>query len=511
MMKKYRLSALLLTLGLLAAALFTPAAVQAVEAACYSYEEAAEEIRTALAERQATFDVTIDFDFFYDGGVSGKKLISNAISYPGVGSGKGRLGDYLYYSYKKWGAQIDQDSNYDFVFTFNVTYYTNSSQESWLETNVDSALASLGLAGKNEFQKISAIYDYIASKVVYDDAEGKSSTILHPLAYTAYGALHDGTAVCQGYATLFYMMCNEAGIGCRIVSGQANGSNGTEDHAWNVVRLGGKWYNVDVTWDTVYKRAGRSYKYFLKNNADFSDHYRDSEYTSASFNAECPMSSSSYGTGSGSASGSGSGSGTSYKLTVNGGSGSGSYAAGTVVTITANSASGGRRFSKWSGNATFVNGTSATSSTAKVKVTTTTTLTATYADSAVTNIQLKKYKLNSKSQSAKFLTIKGNSKKNNAPVVLGKKTAKTATFKVTSAGNGYYYLVNVATKKYLILKGSKVVQGKKNNSSCKWQFISTGGSYYKLKNQNGKIVTISAKSVTVAPDKNSNAQQIKLA
>lgn len=36
-------------------------------------------------------------------------------------------------------------------------------------------------------------------------------------------------------------------IECVTVEGTAY--NGTEDHAWNMVRLDGDWYCVDVTWD----------------------------------------------------------------------------------------------------------------------------------------------------------------------------------------------------------------------------------------------------------------------
>lgn len=55
------------------------------------------------------------------------------------------------------------------------------------------------------------------------------------------GVLFDRSTVCTGYAKLFSLLCNRAGITCVTVT-----SNG---HAWNKVRMGGVWYNVDCTWD----------------------------------------------------------------------------------------------------------------------------------------------------------------------------------------------------------------------------------------------------------------------
>lgn len=45
----------------------------------------------------------------------------------------------------------------------------------------------------------------------------------YKLKYTAYAALLNGTAVCQGYANLLYRMALEAGIDARFISGLGNG------------------------------------------------------------------------------------------------------------------------------------------------------------------------------------------------------------------------------------------------------------------------------------------------
>ena len=70
----------------------------------------------------------------------------------------------------------------------------------------------------------------------------------YKLKYTAYAAMCNGTAVCQGYSNLLYRMLLEAGVDCRIISGI--GVSG--GHAWNIVRLGDLYYNVDATWDSNY-------------------------------------------------------------------------------------------------------------------------------------------------------------------------------------------------------------------------------------------------------------------
>ena len=53
-----------------------------------------------------------------------------------------------------------------------------------------------------------------------------------------------GETVCRGYAAAYQYLCTLAGIECCVVEGVA----GDETHAWNLVRLDGEYYYVDVTW-----------------------------------------------------------------------------------------------------------------------------------------------------------------------------------------------------------------------------------------------------------------------
>ena len=129
-----------------------------------------------------------------------------------------------------------------------------------------------------KFDTKDEFYDYICSNVTYDHDNLNDES--YSLKYTAYAALINKTAVCQGYASLFYRLALDAGVDTRVISGEAGGP-----HAWNIVKLNGKYYNLDSTWD-----AGRStYAYFLKNTNDFDDHVRDNDYQSNEFIEEYPM------------------------------------------------------------------------------------------------------------------------------------------------------------------------------------------------------------------------------
>lgn len=67
-------------------------------------------------------------------------------------------------------------------------------------------------------------------------------------AYSAYGALVEGKAVCVGYAQGMKLLLNRVGIASTMVTGKSV-ENG-ENHVWNLVTVNGKNYHLDVTWDS---------------------------------------------------------------------------------------------------------------------------------------------------------------------------------------------------------------------------------------------------------------------
>ena len=258
--------------------------VQAASEVVYAtIDEAAAYVKEQLLAREADITVVISKSAVADAGSAVNGIMDKAVEYKRGDSGQ--AGDALKSNMSGWSCQYGPVSG-SYRIRYYVNYLTTAQQEAQLTEAVNNALASLNLTGKTTYEKIRSIYDYICDHVNYDyDGLYDSS---NTIKYTAYSALINGKAVCEGYSVLFYRMCMDAGIPTRIISGTGNGG----PHAWNIVEVNGYYYNVDVTWDG--QDSTTRHDYFLKNMADFSDHIRDSEYLTDEFNKAFPMAENSY-------------------------------------------------------------------------------------------------------------------------------------------------------------------------------------------------------------------------
>ncbi|MCR5663633.1 MAG: hypothetical protein K6G17_01995 [Oscillospiraceae bacterium] len=186
-----------------------------------------------------------------------------------------QLGGYGWsYSYQyKGGARV-------FEGTLAADYYTTAEQERELDAAVETVLGGLDLDGLGDYGKTLAIYRYLCDNVVYDYEHYEDDEYV--LQFTAYAALIDGTAVCQGYALLLYRMLLTEGVDSRIVTSYT--------HAWNIIRMDdGYYYNADSTWDAGLSR----YYWFLRSMEAETfgdpDHEREEPYCSEAFFAAYPM------------------------------------------------------------------------------------------------------------------------------------------------------------------------------------------------------------------------------
>ena len=249
-----------------------------------SDEEATVQLREGFKKRSELIEIYCKTKENVD-----QKYVEDKIDAYVVGAvahtGDPKEGDYLLYQLDSYEctAYAASDGEYTYLYyEFIITYYTSAAQESKMDTEVPAVLAGLGLDGKSDYEKVAAIYKYICDNVEYDYAGLADTSNL--LKYSAYAALINKSAVCQGYAVLFYRMALTAGVDARIISGTLDG----EPHAWNIVKLDGVYYALDCTLDAGKKVA--MYTYFLCSEKHFAlDHVRDEYYASAEFNSAYPM------------------------------------------------------------------------------------------------------------------------------------------------------------------------------------------------------------------------------
>ena len=133
-----------------------------------------------------------------------------------------------------------------------LTYTFTGDELTTAKPKFDAAAAD-ALSGitddMSQFEIELYLHDYLVSHVTYD------LTASH--AHDAYGALVEGRAVCEGYARAFQYLLQQAGIPSYVVTGKSKG----EDHAWNLVKIDGAYYYVDVTWDDQ-DNDNKYYSYF---------------------------------------------------------------------------------------------------------------------------------------------------------------------------------------------------------------------------------------------------------
>ena len=245
------------------------------------------ELRSQMIDRQSTIEFKVKLE---PGTIDLKDWWQEAISHV---TGDGSSGDFLRWQFKSYGAgatpeKFNESWTGGYEVTYTVMWYTTSQQETQLNSYIKTTiLPQLALGGKTTYQKVQAIYNWITKNVRYDYAHLNDST--YKLQYTAYAAAINKTAVCQGYANLFYRLANDAGIDCRIITGTADGGNGVwGPHAWNIVKMDdGNYYCLDATWD-----EGRSScSYFLKGTAAFNkDHLVDTGEKATYFWSQYPVS-----------------------------------------------------------------------------------------------------------------------------------------------------------------------------------------------------------------------------
>lgn len=103
-----------------------------------------------------------------------------------------------------------------------------------LEAAVERCLSGI-TTDASDYQRVKYVFRYLVDTVDYDLSAENNQTL--------YSALVGGKSVCAGYSKAAQYLLQKLGIPCIYVTGTAEGG----DHAWNIVKCNGKYYQMDVT------------------------------------------------------------------------------------------------------------------------------------------------------------------------------------------------------------------------------------------------------------------------
>ena len=151
----------------------------------------------------------------------------------------------VYWLANSFGYTIE----FEGILDLNLEYTMSASAVSRAAEEIDAAAGKI-LAGiddsMSEFEKELLIHDRLVEHITYAESAN---------AHNLYGALVEGVAVCEGYAEAFQYLLSCVGIQSHVAVGSGYG----QAHGWNLVRIDGAYYYVDVTWDDAGEELFHNY------------------------------------------------------------------------------------------------------------------------------------------------------------------------------------------------------------------------------------------------------------
>lgn len=187
-------------------------------------------------------------------------------------------------------TEVDEENGTGEII-FTPTYFETADETEYVNTHTKEILAGLGTSQMSDYSKVKAVHDYVCALITYTNDVDNASSV--------YGAYVRGEGLCNSYALCMYKLLVEAGVPCHWIGGSAGTGRDSAGHAWNIVKLGDQWYNLDATWDDA-DNDKVSYDYFLKGTADFDEadtsqvHTMDNEYYESSYLTDFPIAETSY-------------------------------------------------------------------------------------------------------------------------------------------------------------------------------------------------------------------------
>ena len=164
---------------------------------------------------------------------------------------------YLSNVYGLEGYEQDGIAHYDsLVLSYTMDAESRKEAKKKLQDAIDNILIDRPQTS-DEFETELYLHDTLIERCTYDTAAASTGFDGAPFAYSAYGALVEGKAVCEGYARAMQLLLKQCGISSTLVFGESVKSG--EQHMWNLVNVNGQEYHLDTTWNDSEDRTRHNY------------------------------------------------------------------------------------------------------------------------------------------------------------------------------------------------------------------------------------------------------------
>lgn len=153
-------------------------------------------------------------------------------------------------SNQSYQGRFSGNNNYDNLYTFDDLIS--------IKEKIDEIISKIP-SDYNDIEKTLFLYRYLGKRVYYDqEIASLNHSERQPCdSKSIYNVLFNNKGVCSSIATTFNVLMNAIGIDCQTVI--------SENHEWNVVKINGAWYHLDLTWDLDNIKYNNELSYFLKS------------------------------------------------------------------------------------------------------------------------------------------------------------------------------------------------------------------------------------------------------
>lgn len=152
---------------------------------------------------------------------------------------------YSYEGYRSGGTE--------YYNTFCLVFSMNAAERAAAGERLNALLLQWDLewqeeAKNGDFETELFYHDKLMETCSYAEevAALEDPVSRYPNAFSAYGALVEGRAVCEGYARAMQLLMQRRGIPCTLVTGF---DDKNASHMWNMVTVNGRNYHLDPTWN----------------------------------------------------------------------------------------------------------------------------------------------------------------------------------------------------------------------------------------------------------------------